>query len=234
MKKILAMLLALSLLLGCSAAMAEMGVQVIGGENTSTQPVSLDDVQLKSTVEIPGWGDITPLSFDVWDCVMVRKPGMLGTISCYDHSGSYIRPDGYDEYYCFKLKIECANHAVDGYPWWSEDFVTHYESGTQADFAFLTMDILNTTTGKVDFLKDCSVKVIFDDTVEYAGWSYQCDMDLNRCTWISSENNFVIDPYYAGHYVFGCTLPNAVVNSKKPLRMEITIDGNEITYNIRK
>ena len=233
MKKVLAMLLVLSMLLGCSAAIAEMGVQVIGGNNLNNQPVSLDDVQLEATVEVPGWGDVTPTAFEVWDCVMVRKPGMLGQIWCYQYDGNF-RPDGYDKNYSFKLKIECANHAVEKYPWWSEDFVTHYESGTQADFAFLCMDILNTTTGKVNFLKECTVKVIFDDTVEYAGWSYQRDMDLNRCTWISNDNNFVIDPYYEGHYVFGCTLPNAVINSKKPLRMVIMIDGNEITYNIRK
>lgn len=45
---------------------------------------------------------------------------------------------------------------------------------------------------------------------------------------------FAAGPMYTGHYAFGCTLPNAVVNSKKPLRMVITIDGNELTYNIRK
>ena len=51
---------------------------------------------------------------------------------------------------------------------------------------------------------------------------------------INSEKNFVIEPMYPKRYAFGCTLPNAVVSSKKPLRMEITIDGNEITYNIRR
>ena len=51
---------------------------------------------------------------------------------------------------------------------------------------------------------------------------------------IDPADNFEIDPMYSGHYVFGCTLPNAVVNSEKPLRMVITIDGNELTYNIRK
>lgn len=44
MKKILSVLLVLSMLLAASAALAEnMGVQVIGGPETETEPVSLDD-----------------------------------------------------------------------------------------------------------------------------------------------------------------------------------------------
>ncbi len=234
MKKILSMILVLSMLLAASAALAEgMGVQVIGGQDSSTQPVSLDDIQLEATVEIPGWGDITPLAYAVQDCVMVRKPGQLGRIWRYTGTGSD-KPDGYDKYFEHNLKIECQFHTFDDYKYWVEDWITHYESGTQAEYAFLGLDILNTTADRIDYLKDYSVKVIFDDRVEYAGWCYQCDMDLNRCTWLDSSNNFVIDPYYVGHYVFGCTLPNSVINGKAPLRMVITLDGKEITYNIRK
>ena len=39
---------------------------------------------------------------------------------------------------------------------------------------------------------------------------------------------------YTGIFVFGCTLPNSVVESKAPLRIEINLGGNELTYNIRK
>ena len=47
---------------------------------------------------------------------------------------------------------------------------------------------------------------------------------------LKSKDGFIVD----GHYAFGCTLPNSVVKSKKPLSMVININGNEITYNIRK
>ena len=42
-----------------------------------------------------------------------------------------------------------------------------------------------------------------------------------------------IDMVYTGHYVFGCTLPTAVVNGSEPLSMVIDLGGNELTYNIR-
>ena len=114
------------------------------------------------------------------------------------------------------------------------------------------MDILNTTTKSMNYLADCTVTVIFDDTYEFAGWCYQQnynnatykdiyrggveeDKGKQNVNWVIDEaDNFVIDPMYKGHYVFGCTIPNASVESKAPLKMIITIDGNEITYNIRK
>lgn len=234
MKKMFLLFLILFLILGCSVAYAEnMGVQVIGGDDSSAQPVSLDDIKLEKTIEIPGWCDITPQEFVVWDCVMVRKPGQIGSIWKWSSKGQHWEDD-YNAYYNFDMEVTCQEHGNKDYPWWCEDWVTHYQSQSQADFAFLIMEILNTTTAEVDYLTDCTVKVVFDNTIEYAGWCYQRDMDLNMCTWISAEDNFVIEPYYNGHYVFGCTLPNAVFSSKKPLRMEITIDGNEIIYNVRK
>lgn len=48
----LSKLLLLSVLLGCSAALAEgMGVQVIGGPAVETEPVSLDDLKLETDAE---------------------------------------------------------------------------------------------------------------------------------------------------------------------------------------
>ena len=44
-----------------------------------------------------------------------------------------------------------------------------------------------------------------------------------------------VDVMYTGTYAFGCTLPNYVIEDKKsPLRIEISMDGNELTYHIRK
>ncbi len=108
------------------------------------------------------------------------------------------------------------------------------DSGTDADFAFLRMDIVNTTMSSRNYLKDYSVKVIYDNTYEFSGWANQYDYNQSSDKVINSDINFAIKSMYDGHYVFGCTLPNRVITDSKPLRMEITIDGNEMTYHIRK
>lgn len=210
MKKILSVLLVLSMLLSASAALAEgMGVQVIGGPETETEPVSLDDFKLNTEAEIEGYGLLCATEFVFKD--------QLG----YYRSG---KKEVYD----------------------SSDF---YRSGNEADYALLKMDITNISTKPHDFLASCEVKVVFDDVYEYGGWFYQYnynnktyksnnsgeDSQKQNTNWvINAADQFAIDPMYQGHFVFGCTLPNAVVNSKAPLKMIITIDGNEITYNIRK
>lgn len=210
MKKILATLLALSLLLGCSAAMAEMGVQVIGGPETETEPVSLDDLKLNVDAEIDNWGIVTATEYDVQDGLGYYRSG-------------------------------CTNvyNAERDYYW----------SGNEAEYAVLYVDILNVSLSDKDYLKDVSVKAVFDDVYEYGGWAYQrnynngtykydsleVDRSKQNTRWaINAADQFVISPMYQGHYLFGCTLPNAVINSKKPLKLVITIDGNEIIYNIRK
>lgn len=215
MKKILSMLLVLMVLLTAAAALADgMDVQVIGGPEAETEPVSLDDIKLNVDIEIEGYSTITPTSFAFQDGLGAyeagkNRPGASGA-----------------RYY------------------------DYYWSGTEAEYAILFMDMLNITANPQDYLANCEVKVVYDDSFEYAGWYYQknydnltndwcyeldADKDHQNINWaINAADQFSIDPMYQGHYIFGCTLPNAVVNSKKPLRLVITIDGNELTYNIRK
>jgi len=206
MKKLVAMFLAL-LMIPCLALAEDMGVQVIGGPEEETEPVSLDDVKLNVDVEIDGYGILRPTSFEFNNYVMVY-------------------PQGRDD---------------------TEDL---YNSGNEAEYAILYMDITNTAMSPKDYLANYEVKAVFDDAYEYAGWAYQQNYDNRKWdAWneyapyaqkqnvlygINAADNFPINPMYQGHYLFGCTLPNAVVNSKKPLRLEIKIDGNEIVYNIRK
>lgn len=113
-------------------------------------------------------------------------------------------------------------------------YACEYDSGNEADYALLRMDITNTTKKDKDYLTEVEVKVIYDDDYEFKGWCYQYDFDRSVNRVLHKDNQFVIEPLYQGHYLFGCTLPNAVVNGKKPLQMIITIDGNELIYNIRK
>lgn len=217
MKKFFSMLIILSMLLSAAVALAEdgMGVQVIGGQNTETEPVSLDDIKLNAEIEIEGYATITPTSFAFQDGLGAYKAGQ-------NSPGSLANGRNYD----------------------------HYWSGTEAEYAILFMDMLNITAKPQDYLANCEVKVVYDDSFEYAGWYYQrnydnyvnpyhydldADKEHQNTNWaINAADQFSIDPMYQGHYIFGCTLPNAVVDSKKPLRLVITIDGNELTYNIRK
>lgn len=212
MKKILSVLLVLSMLLSASAALAEgMGVQVIGGPAVEVEPVSLDDIKLNVDVEIDGYAVILPTAFSFTDTLGHYREG----------------------------ETELG---------WDADSRL-FKSGNDAEFAILRMDLTNLGVSAKSFLTNAEVKVVYDDKYEYAGWFYQYNYDnkvrndsnygvasnkQNTEFVIMPSDFFEIGPMYAGHYVFGCTLPNAVIDSKAPLRMEITIDGNEITYNIRK
>lgn len=216
MKKILSMLLVLMMLLSAAVALAEdgMGVQVIGGPEAGTGPVSLDDIKLNAEIEIEGYATITPTSFAFQDGLGTYKAGQ-------NEPGAY-----------------------------GANLYEYYWSGAEAEYAILFMDMLNITTKPQDYLANCEVKAVYDDSFEYAGWYYQrnydnassqsyykmdADKERQNINWaINAADQFAINSMYAGHYIFGCTLPNAVVNSEKPLRLVITIDGNELTYNIRK
>ncbi len=114
------------------------------------------------------------------------------------------------------------------------NYAAYYSSGVEAEYAILRFDILNLTQQSTNYLANVTVKAVYDDVYEYGGWYYQFNFDDDRDKAYMPEKYFNIDPMYVGHYCFGCTLPNAVVDSKKPLKLVITIDDNEITYYVRK
>lgn len=237
MKKILSMLLVFSLLLGCSTAMAEdLGVQIIGdpNANSGTEPLSFDDIKVGKDYRIDSYSVITPISFEFVDIFAQWKDGMPSTKkgSTYrDRNVVYCENPSDGEYH--KYVTECG---------WKE-------SGTEAEFAWLKIDILNIKKVDVNFMGDITVKVVYDDEYEYGGWVRQFDFDLNNTTLyrydfqttigmpvcMGSADEKPIGVMYTGHYVCGCTLPNFVVNDKKSsLKMVIDIGGNELTYIIRK
>lgn len=210
MKRITTLIIALMLMVIQFGAFAEMGVQVIGGPDVDAEPVSLDDLKLNIEADIPGFCTLVATSYEVVDALGYYREGQI-TVKDKD-----------------------------------DDF---YVSGNDADFAILRIDITNTGFTANDFLKDASVTVFFDEDYQYGGWFYQYNYDnysyhydwTDHANWhqntewvINSKDQFAIGPMYQGHYCFGCTLPNAVLQSKKPLRMVITLGENEITYNIRK
>ena len=122
-------------------------------------------------------------------------------------------------------------------------------SGNEADFAWLKADVRNLMKSDVKFIDDISVKIVYDDEYEYNGWVRQFYYDYSEAevrtdnkeigaigspTCLSNKDEIAIGPLYVGHYVFGCTLPMSIIEDKDaPLRMVVTMKGNEFTYSIR-
>lgn len=200
----------------CFAADNNMGVKALGNDKTANEKVSLDNLVVGKEVEIEDYAIVKPTEFGFYDSLGYYNKGYTSI------GGRYDRMNG-------------------GY----------YYSQNEADYAILRMDLTNMALEAKDFLKSCSVKVIFNDKYEYEGWCYQSNYNNTNCSGnhyrldedndkqnkryaINSGDQFAINPMYVGHFIFGCTLPNTIVESTKPLKMIITIDGNELTYNIRK
>lgn len=109
------------------------------------------------------------------------------------------------------------------------------ESGVEADYAVLNFNITNLNYSAKNYLENISVKVIYDNFYEFGGWAFQKNINNNHSfQTINSSENFAIAPFYQGHYKVGATLPNYVIQSKKPLKIVVIIDDIEFTYNIRK
>lgn len=111
--------------------------------------------------------------------------------------------------------------------------VSNIESGNEADVAYLKADIRNLGKKEAKFKGTFSVRAVYDDEYDYSGFAGQFDYDRTNRVYLNQD--FPIGPMYTGHYGFFCALPNFVVQDKtSPLRMIITINGHEFTYNIRK
>ena len=223
MKKLLVFVLALSLLLGATALAEDLGIQVIGGPNANVETLSLDDMKLEQTYTIDGYARIKPT---VWNFT-----------------------DFFYQYAKDKAGDNTDNGGKAGVNPWATPYVGGYykninimKSGANAEFACLEMDVTNLGKEGVDFTQQATVKLIFAEEYEFAGWvrmhNYDYDThDHNKYlvrAAIDPANSEETEMMYTCHMVFGCTLPNAVVEGKEPLQMIITLGGNELTYNIRK
>lgn len=185
-------------------AVNNMGIQMIGGPGVDTTPVSLDNMKVGESVTIDGYGKITITEASVIDKLYGYKK---------------------DQFYAADI---------------TRDVVS--SSGNEAEYYIIKMDIINLAFSSVNFLKDCSVIATYNDLYKFQGWAHQFNWnntfssgrDINKNAYIHESNEFAIGPMYAGHYVFGVTLPNAVIEGKEPLSIVINIGGNELTYNVRK
>lgn len=211
MKKLITLVAVLLVLLCASVALADdMGVQLIGGPGIETEPTSLDDVALDTEYTIDGYAILTAKSFSFEESFYEYEKGYAG-----DNSTNFF-----------------------GFLHWVQQ-----ASGANAKYAYLVFEITNTSHVTKRYLQNAEIKVVYDDEYVYSGWVRQYNLD-HAASWgdrvkdyspaIIPEDEEPTGIMYSTRLIFGCTLPNAVVESKKPLRMEINLDGNEITYNIRK
>ena len=83
---------------------------------------------------------------------------------------------------------------------------------------------MNVQSKDKNYLENVTIKVVFDDSYEYAGWYYQRNYDNESASgdyycvvpldnknqnirWgINPADQFAIKSMYEGHYLFGCTL----------------------------
>ena len=252
MKKIFTSFLVLAVLftfVGESMAMAlkrtsptvmqdDLGVQAVGGgaEPKSVEPMRFDDVTFSKSYKIDGYASVTLLGFKFVNMFAQWDDGGAGARgkydgSLYDDSSAVfaVKPGKRGRYASYK---NCGFKM----------------SGNEAEFAWLKVDVQNLQKMSFGFIKDISVKVIYDDEYEYDGWVRQFNYDYSNSEiyryketttigWpvcLSPVDEMSISPMYKGHYAFGCTLPNFIVEDRKsPLRMVIKLGEHELTYNIR-
>lgn len=195
-----------------------------------------DNVTFGKTYKIKGYASVILLGFKFVNMYAQWEDGKASPIKkggdLYDNSDAI-----------FAEKQRAGKVWLDSY---SNCFLK--TSGNEAEFAWLKIDIVNLQKLEANFIKDITIKVIYDDEYEYDGWVRQFNYDYSKSEiyrykettligWpvcLSPVDEMPIKPMYKGHYVLGCTLPNFVVEDKNsPLRMIINIGDNKLTYNIR-
>lgn len=110
--------------------------------------------------------------------------------------------------------------------------------------ARLSLNVLNTTGKAIDYIKSASARAVFNDSIvfdteTFPGYSNGSlsgvrQGDVNSDNLIDRDKQYAIGPYDIGEYHCYVLLPIAVIESKDPLRMEITLGELELTYHIRK
>jgi len=243
MKKLFALVIMAAMLCSMALASAEdLGVQVIGGPDTAAMTASLDDMQLDNSYTIDGYARIKPVEFQFVDFFAqfnkdANYSNVSGNRGNVDDKLVFVDHLNKDYYYNWR--------------WWE----AHWnDSGVNADFAWLMLDVTNLQKKGYDFTGNVTVKAVYQDDYEFSGWVRQVNYDyinygsqgrdVCRYGWeqrcpnvvvLDPANVETIDMLYTGTYAFGVTLPNSVVeDTKSPLALVITLDGNELTYNIRK
>lgn len=225
----------LALLCTCGAMAEDLGIQIIGGPDVKTQPLTLDDLQLGQMYTIDGYAQITPQEFLFADFF-----GQYEKDADYSNVGYWYRVSENVYFEESGAKGDYGRYAHDS---------VWVESGSNAEFGWFQLDIVNLKKTSINYFEEASVKVVYAEDYEFAGWIRQVNFDYTDKAYryggpetvcgtyavLNPANVEAVEMLYTGTYIFGCTLPNYVVEDKKaPLKMIIDLGGNELTYHIRK
>lgn len=232
MKKLMAIVLMLSVLLSTVAIAEDLGIQVIGDQNTGS--LTLDDIQLGQTYSLDDYARVIPVEFQIVDYfAQFNKDADRYAVDDYNKDSS---------------KVYYEEKALKGDWAYAYKQAIWQDSGSSADFMWLKLDVINRQKTPISFMEDITVKVIYADDYEFAGWVRQINYDYNEICYrygmqtaggktvvLNPANEQEIGMMYTGTYVIGCTLPNTVVEDKSsPLRIEIMLGSHQLTYHIRK
>lgn len=242
MKKIVVFMLMLTLSFSVRLCYADdLDVQAVGEGSSNSKAMNFDDVTFGKTYKINGYAAVNLLGFKFVNMFAQWDDGKAGKTQ----KGEGVWGGDHDRY------GDCVFYQkpINGKRGYYYEYSSFKTSGNEADFAWLKVDVRNLQKTEASFMKDISIKVIYDDEYEYTGWVRQFNYDFSKSEiyrykettlvgWpvcLSPVDEMSIQPMYTGHYAFGCTLPNFVVEDKNsPLRMIIQIGDSKLTYNIRK
>ncbi len=243
MKKLLVcLMIACMLLSGCALA-EDYGIQMIDLSQTEAVPMSLDDIQLNMSYTLDGYAIFQPKEFKYVDC--------------------FAQFGDKEDYSIFRYEDPSYSHVFShsesnrDYHSWRYTDASWIDSGETADFLWLLTDITNLQQTGINYPDETEVKVFYQDNYQFDGWICQIVYDhmeyrdgygnrgVARYGFDKSEypneitmnkaKNEPIEMMYTGTYAIGCTLPNFVVTDKaSPLRLEIKLGDNTLTYHIRK
>lgn len=130
-----------------------------------------------------------------------------------------------------------------------EDFTACYDSGANARYMILKVDIENNTDQEMDYLQVPDVLIERGDGYRYRGWSGQYNY-ANGCSSVTFVNeadagkqnencvidpadHFVIQPGETGHFCFVCTVPEELYRMNTILNMKIRIGEKKFTFRIQ-
>lgn len=118
---------------------------------------------------------------------------------------------------------------------WIDTDWHNFNSGGEAEYYVLTVEILNMQYAAVTFQENCEIKADFGEGYVFGGWHRQYKSSISSEVGDEAGEKFAINPLYVGKYAFIVTLPNFVKDSTEPLSITVKLtDEVELTYHVRK
>lgn len=242
MKKSLLFIVVLVVALFSASLAEDFGVQIIGGEGSDFEVLNLDDMKLETVYEIGGYARITPQTFGYIDVFPIYDAGSAGDNSLLEYNYKQTVADGI----AYNANINDRSKVNQRYA-----HIKWQSSGANADYVWFVVDVTNLQKEAFSVVNNATVKVVLNDDYEFGGWILQLNYDYDTMrdqrleqrednygflirAAIHAADEEPINMMYTGHYVFGCTLPNAAIEGSEPLKIVINLGDNELTYNIRK